>query len=272
MERFEVVTTTAGVKSIRDNIAGEIMHNPLGPWREANELYVVQSELAKRLQENVTQELVIYDVGLGAAANALAAIDCIKKTGSVRPVRIISFEHDLKLGHYTLEQAEHFEHIATYQHALAALLQNKEWRDGNLQWTLIEGDFLQTVLNVGPKAHFIYFDPYSPTINQEMWTQKAFAKVKAQCHSDGAVLLTYSRATPVRVALLLNGFYVGHGLSTGKKEETTIAATKASLLRRPLGVEWLDRFKRSHTPIPFDAELDRTEDIRQQVAVLLTPQ
>ena len=42
--------------------------------------------------------LVIWDVGLGAAANAMAAIHCYEEqaaAGPVRPLRIISFENDL---------------------------------------------------------------------------------------------------------------------------------------------------------------------------------
>ena len=74
------------------------------PMDEARQLYVEQSALSERvrLREDETAEsaepLVIWDVGLGAAANAMAAIHCYEReatAGPVRPLRIISFENDL---------------------------------------------------------------------------------------------------------------------------------------------------------------------------------
>jgi hypothetical protein len=55
----------------------------------------------------------------------------------------------------------------------------------------------------------------------------------------------------VRVALLLGGFYVGAGLSTGTKRETTVAATAESTLVAPLGARWLERWQRSSARAPF---------------------
>src|SRR5688572_17471064 len=94
---FEIVTTTAGAISIRNKQVNEIMHNPVGPWVEANALYIDQSHLRERLIE-APEEFVIFDVGLGAAANSLAALACIKSLGpKSRPVRIVSFERELEL-------------------------------------------------------------------------------------------------------------------------------------------------------------------------------
>ncbi len=75
---FEIVTTTLGVTSIRHKIVDEIMHNPVGPWAEANALYIEQSKLGQRLAAP-GEELILFDVGLGAAANALAALHCAKR-------------------------------------------------------------------------------------------------------------------------------------------------------------------------------------------------
>jgi queuine tRNA-ribosyltransferase len=64
---------------------------------EARALYVEQSNLAERLRES-EEPLVIWDVGLGAGANAMAAIECYEAqaaNGPVRPMQIISFEKDL---------------------------------------------------------------------------------------------------------------------------------------------------------------------------------
>ena len=89
--KFELVTTRMGALSIRDNVSREIMHNPVGPWLEANSLYIEQSRLQRRLGEDLNSELVIFDVGLGAAANALAALHCARALAVRRPLRLVSF-------------------------------------------------------------------------------------------------------------------------------------------------------------------------------------
>ncbi|MBX3019081.1 MAG: hypothetical protein KF767_14430, partial [Bdellovibrionaceae bacterium] len=118
---------------------------------------------------------------------------------------------------------------------------------------LHEGEFLEVLDVVNPApANLIFFDPYSPKKNSDMWTPEAFAKLRAKCDNErGALLMTYSRATPIRVALLQAGFFVGAGAGTGLKDETTQAATTPTLLSKVLGKEFLDRWSRSQTPFPY---------------------
>ncbi len=83
---YEVHIAHEGFASIRQMTSGEIMHMRTPPMEEARSLYVEQSQLAARLSESNTP-LVIWDVGLGAAANAMAAIECyeaIDRSGSDR--------------------------------------------------------------------------------------------------------------------------------------------------------------------------------------------
>lgn len=91
---YEVVTGPEGFSSIRQISSGEVMHSVGRTNDEAQALYVEQSRLAARLLAPVptTDPLVISDVGLGAASNAMAAIDCFeqaveKQSDALRPVR-----------------------------------------------------------------------------------------------------------------------------------------------------------------------------------------
>ena len=101
---YEVHMAWEGFASIRQISSGEIMHSRTPPMEEARKLYIEQSNLAERVQLSAGENsenaapLVIWDVGLGAAANAMAAILCYEEqaaNGPVRPLRIISFENDL---------------------------------------------------------------------------------------------------------------------------------------------------------------------------------
>ena len=243
MELFEIVKTTLGVTSIRNNVVNETMHAPLGPWREAHELYIEPSKLKSKLSQDTQEELIIYDVGLGAAANALAALQSAKSRP--RPLRIISFEIDLSLLEFALKHSHEFEHFKGFEEAIESILRNKRWSQKHMAWELFEGDFLKRIDDVQHKCHLVY----SPRQNQEMWTTECFSKLRANCQSD-ARFFNYSQATPIRAALLEAGFYVGYGKSIGKKEATTQAACELKDLDHPLDERWFQRWGRSAMPYP----------------------
>ena len=247
MFKFEIVTTKMGVLSIRDNATQEIMHNPVGPWAEANTLYIEQSHLARRLTENSAEEIVIFDVGLGAAANALAALHCARSLKARRPMRLISFERDLDLLRFALENSHRFDHFSGFEAAVRALLEKGLWEEDGISWELRHGNFEEFIERESSLANIVFYDPYSSKKNQEMWSADIFRKVRAKCAGDG-MLLTYSRATPIRVAMLYGGFYVGVGTASGAKDETTQAAVRLEDLAHPLGQAWLGKWSRSHHP------------------------
>lgn len=255
--KFEIVTTRMGALSIRDNISQEIMHNPVGPWIEANSLYIEQSHLRRRLGQDLNSELVIFDVGLGAAANALAALHCARSLSARRPLRLVSFERDLELLQFALANAHHFSHFAGFEEAVQAILTCGKWEERGIVWELRHGNFIELIDRETHAANLVFYDPYSFKKNSEMWVPEVFRKVRAKCALDG-ILLTYSRATPIRVGLLMAGFFVGMGIATGEKDETTQASLRLSDLENPLGPAWLGKWQRSHSPNAAGA---RPEDL-----------
>jgi len=268
---FEIVVTTAGATSIRNKLVNEIMHNPVGPWIEANSLYIEQSKLRQRLLEPTTQELVLFDVGLGAAANSLATLACFDSVGDAqRPLKMISFEKDLTLLEFALAHADQFEHFRGYENALAEILKNGYWENEKktLSWSLRHGDFLELIETEAEKPHLIFYDPYSPKVNQDMWTTACFKKLRQHCRvpdDGGTCLYTYSQATRIRVSLIAAGFFVGYGTATGLKTETTEAATGIELLKRPLGNQWFTRWQKSHQRYPFDCAQEQQTEMDQAV-------
>ncbi|MCX6116799.1 MAG: MnmC family methyltransferase [Proteobacteria bacterium] len=260
---FEIVTTSAGALSIRNKVVGEIMHNPVGPWVEANALYIDQPKLREEFKSFKDREFHIYDVGLGSASNAIAAIDALLKLKDQSPtckLKLTSFENNLDLLRFTLIHADRFPHLTNYKAALESLLHHHVWMSPceTVQWSLIEGDFNQTIVNAASNPNLIFFDPYSPGVNQDMWTLECFKRLRAKCfaldeeaHTN---LFTYSISTPIRTAMLLAGFFVGHGQATGLKEETTQASTKFDKLLDPLAEKWFGRWSRSHRQWPYDVE------------------
>ena len=260
---YDIVTGPRGFSSIRQLSSGEVMHSVNRPSDEANKLYVEQSGLAGRLLvgEGRSDELVIWDVGLGAASNAMAALGCFEKVhaehgaAAMRPMRIVSFECDLDPLILAAKFASHFPHLR--HGAPHALLETGRWEhaSGLLHWELLKGDFLGFVESAAV-PDLIFYDPFSAKTDTALWTAEVFNRVARHCVSKSAELYTYSAATAVRVSLLTAGFFVAPGVGTGPKADTTLAftrgdgASKHPALPRLLGDEWLGRWRRSDSKFP----------------------
>jgi len=266
---YEVVTGPSGFSSIRQISSGEVMHSVNRPDAEANALYITQSGLAERLLavppagESGPAELVLWDVGLGAASNAMAALACCEAAlrhpdaPAVRPVRLVSFECDLDPLHLATKKSSHFPHL---QHAAPhELLRSGRWTHASnlLTWELVHGDFLKNFA-AAPAPDLIFYDPFSAKTDTALWTSAVFARIREHAGAKPAELYTYSAATAVRVALLRAGYFVAEGVGTGPKATTTMAFTQAAGARAPawegrlLGPAWLARWRRSHSQFPPD--------------------
>ncbi|HEY1536893.1 MAG TPA: MnmC family methyltransferase [Polyangiaceae bacterium] len=267
---FELITLRNGTRAVRHLGHGEVMHPSVGPWQEAQALYVAQSRLAERLQTE-GPPLYVWDVGLGAGTNAVAALTCARELGDRqrRHLRVVSFEIDLAPLRLALADAEGFPVLQPFAEAGKALLASGRWSEGLLEWELHLGDAAplwragEHARGARHLADIIFFDPFSPASNPELWTPAAFQLLRGHAREDGAgcTLFTYSAATPTRVSLLLGGFYVGTGVATGMKRETTAAATRLELLAEPLDERWLARWERSTAQAPHGGEM--SEMVRQ---------
>lgn len=262
MPPFKIVTTSHGAKSIGNTRVDEIMHNPLGPLKEIQELYLNPSQWTSRCQNLASGgELVLYDIGLGAGFNGMSALMAAQRHFRGEPganrIRIISFEKDLDLARFALRHRHDFSEYKDTWRALEILLNQGQWQHPllSLEWKLLYEDCTQSFKKDLPAPDLIFYDPYSPKKNPEMWTREIFSLLFSRCHRDGkrgSLLLTYSRATSIRAAMLLAGFFVGYGDPLGQKEETTCAATLERLIEHPLDHRWLKRWHRSHQALPTD--------------------
>jgi len=272
--RYEVVVRE-DVGSIRDTISGEVMHSVNDPAQEARSLYVEQSRLLERLELDERSPLVVWDVGLGAAANAMSAILAVETsagTASRRPFVLVSFENDLDSLRLALDHPRWFKHL---RHAAPrALLDDQRWSSSaaGIEWQLLSGDFAVRKFDA-PAPDIIFFDPFSFKTDSALWTLPAFRELAGVCSHKPVELFTYTYSTRVRAAMLAAGFYVAKGLGTGPKAETTIGlsppAARGPHDRELLGPEWLARWRRSDAQTPFGNALG---DVSWRDAVAGHPQ
>ena len=286
---YKIVKLASGVHTVHSLAERETFHPVIGPVAEAEALYVKQLRLPERLAAH-SGEFVIWDVGLGAAANVLTVLRAIRpQDGGTQsspspceeragrglgrgdsnssnsvcgPLRIISFDHTLAPLQFALENAATLGYFTDYETPVQNFLRDHraEFTDGQRQisWHLHLGDFPSLLRDTQPGTpglpapHAILFDAFSPAKNPAMWTAPLFQNLFH--HLDPArpcALPTYSRSTMLRVSLLLAGFFVGAGHATGEKEETTIAANTLDLISEPLDKKWLQRARNSTSAEPL---------------------
>lgn len=249
--RFSLVRLAGGHCAVHAQEYGEAMHPGLGPAAEAEALYVSQLRRCGGLRHR-SGEFVLWDVGLGAAANVLTALHATQ--GFAGRFRVVSFDNTLEPLAFALEHAQALGYFHGYEPVVGRLLRERvaEFPEGgrSVQWQVIVDDLPRWAASPAaahaPKPDAIFFDAFSPAKNPAMWTLPLFERLYALLDPRRpCVLATYSRSTMVRVALLLAGFFVGRGRGSGPKEETTVAANRLECLEEPLGAEWLRRAKRS---------------------------
>ncbi|MFO0678352.1 MAG: MnmC family methyltransferase [Polyangiaceae bacterium] len=269
---MRVVPTDSGAVAMHDAETGEVMHPIVGPLVEGEELYVRPARLRERLAEDVDAPLVLFDVGLGAGTNAALAI----RVSEGRPVdpgrpsrrlHVVSFERAFEAFDLARsdEHADAFGFDAATRDAATIVRRDGRYVSARTTWELVAGELPGTLASTGLAANVVFWDPWSPKSNPDLWNVTTFSALAEVC-ADDVTVHTYSGATAMRAAMLLAGFAVGTGglvsfdpdasaLRT-KSERTTVAARDPSRLEHPLGPRWLGTLRRSTVPFTVDV-IDR---------------
>jgi len=275
---YTLVRLRNGVHAVYSAAYDETMHPGPGPAAEAEALYVRQLKIRERMQQH-DGEFVVWDVGLGAGANALTLLRLTRDIS--RRLRIVSFDDTAGPLEFAIGHATQLGYFNGYEITAQNLLARKrvEFTDGvrTVRWEFELGDFPMWVAQAlerrsnrpildhesqgaesesGAPPHAILFDAFSPAKNPAMWTLPLFRNLfRLLDPGRPCNLTTYSRSTMFRVTLLLAGFFVGRGVPTGLKEETTVVANSLLLLDDPLDRRWLERARRSDSAEPLRAQV-----------------
>ena len=266
---YQLVELRNGLRTLYSSRYGEKMHPGLGPQAEAELLYVRQLEICERLRA-AKGEFIIWDIGLGGAANAVATLLATKEISG--QLRLVSFDNTNEPLEFALKNSAALNYPVGYEKEIGELLRTRrvEFANGKLRvnWEFRLVDFPNWLEHRSPTRqvsaehagsetgapppHAIFFDAFSPAKNPAMWTLPVFQNLfRALDPQRPCALTTYSRSTLIRATLLLAGFFVGAGQASGMKEETTIAANDLRLIKAPLDSRWLERAARSDSALPL---------------------
>lgn len=226
---MERLITDDGSATYRHPKLDEPYHTKSGAIVEALEKH------ARALKVWERQNPVIFDVCSGLSYSAACALEEIRKHANNSLVTIYLFENDRAILEKNLElpdellyeQDGNAARVTCYHHlkkAIRGYLERNEniYESENLCIVLLFGDFRSTIEEVGEKADYIFYAPFSPKFTPDMWTVDVFRTLFDHA-SLGCKLSTYSYARKTREALAKAGFIIEDGPVLGRRSPSLIA-------------------------------------------------
>jgi len=190
-------------------------------------------------------ELNILDICFGLGYNTLATIYYIQKNNLDLKINIYSPEFDLKLLK-SLKNFKYPEEFNNLKSIIDNLSNNLFYQDEMLKIEIYNGDareYLKSLKNID----IVYQDAFSSDVNRSLWTYEYFNNI-SQILNEDAILTTYSIATPIRLGLYENGFYIYEYKS--KYTNKITIALKKKLLNKQVGYKYIDmKLKQSRNPL-----------------------
>ncbi len=251
---YDLVLTKDGTYTLHSTEFGESMHSVSGAYEEALLKHVYPSGI---LDSPATSKSVL-DIGFGLGYNVLALLSEIDRKGPDASFDVVSFEKDRSL--ITLMDQIVFNDRRDDIYKLI----RQAFAKGEAQWKstdvkILFGDAREIIKGIGDaKFDAVFFDPFSPAKNPELWSVEFFREIHRAMGGSG-ILTTYSSAVQARAALIEAGFYIGKGPSVGGKREGTIAA-KTGIIR-PLSEADLKAIAIDPKAVPYrDPGLSNTRD------------
>jgi tRNA U34 5-methylaminomethyl-2-thiouridine-forming methyltransferase MnmC len=233
-------STKDGSSTLYSDQFSQFYHNPNGAATESLYVFFQTSGLTKFLEE--ASSLTVLEIGFGTGLNFLLLAEILKKQQISIPVKFYSIEafpvdrdtakkFDFKdhIKHQELNQVlpEVFKKLETGMNVF------KPIDDLDIELNLFYGTFE----DFNPKdlqADFIFHDPFSPAVNEELWNLDTFTKLRSFSKPE-AVLATYCAASKARGAMCAAEWFVAKAQGALGKREMTVASLseeKLTFLKR----------------------------------------
>ncbi|MCI4399120.1 MAG: hypothetical protein JHC37_01030 [Campylobacteraceae bacterium] len=149
------------------------------------------------------KEINILDICFGLGFNSLATIWYAKNNYPGLKINIFSPEMNLALVQ-SLRTFEYPEQLLQ-DGIVDALALSQYYADEDYSVEVAIGDAREILKQKEASFDIVYQDAFSPKKNPELWTIEYFSDIKRLLAKE-AVITTYSKATPVRLALYELGF------------------------------------------------------------------
>jgi tRNA U34 5-methylaminomethyl-2-thiouridine-forming methyltransferase MnmC len=211
--------------SIQDGALSEALHKHILP--------------AFALFEKV-EKLHILDICFGLGYNTFGTIYHLLENNLTQKVKFYSPEFDETLIS-SLKGFEYPEQFSSIKHIINELSENKYYKDEQFEIELYIGDARGYIQQLS-QIDIIYQDPFSSDINKELWTKEYFFDIAKIC-SRRSVITTYSIASPVRMSIYENNFYI-YEYQSNTKKKSTIASNFKIESDSNIEVKWINMEKK----------------------------
>lgn len=218
----EKITTDDGSNSLYSEEFNDCYHSKNGAVNEAKHIYIQNGLQNLPFKKKIN----ILDVGFGTGLNALCTMNELKDSKvKVNYIGIEPFPIDMsilkQLNFAEFFDFSDFDEIYNYIHTKPK--NNPHYLTENFILNIIEAK-IQDVHFQDLVFDLVYFDPFKPASQPELWSELIFKKVYNSM-AMGGILVTYSSCNNTQIALKSAGFKVEKVVGPkGKKE--IIKATK----------------------------------------------
>ncbi|MFQ5620347.1 MAG: tRNA (5-methylaminomethyl-2-thiouridine)(34)-methyltransferase MnmD [Candidatus Nanoarchaeia archaeon] len=195
----EPVKTMDGSYTLKSERFGQFYHSFTGAVEESELKYVAPCDIRERAKKG---SLKILDVCFGIGYNSAAAIDAALEANPKCKIEVVALEIDEELLNSMQKMNPPLKSYAW----IKGLKNKLEFKEGNVKLKLYLGDANETIKKC-KDDYFdcVFFDPFSPATNPEMWSASLLGAVRDKMGS-GSILATYSCARMVRENLKSAGF------------------------------------------------------------------
>ena len=149
--------------------------------------------------------LKILDICFGLGYNTFLTILENQKLSNPKKLEIVSPELDAEL----INKLKYFKYPDEFKkisHIIDEISTNYSYEDELTKVTVFIKNARELIKNISD-VDIVYQDAFSSDTNKELWSVEYFRDIKNAMNLDG-ILTTYSVATPVRLSLHENDFYI----------------------------------------------------------------
>ncbi|NWF66215.1 MAG: hypothetical protein HXX81_01980 [Campylobacterales bacterium] len=156
--------------------------------------------------ENLPQKesYKILDICFGLGYNTLTTLLYLENRDV--KIEIYSPEFDLELIK-SLKNFEYPKEFEKFKHIIEILSDKLEYKNDKIFIKIFNQDAREMIKKCDVKFDIVFHDAFSPKKNPLLWSYEYFKQIKS-IMNEKAILTTYSVASPVRLALFENGFYI----------------------------------------------------------------
>ncbi|MGN8226203.1 tRNA (5-methylaminomethyl-2-thiouridine)(34)-methyltransferase MnmD [Gracilimonas sp. BCB1] len=228
--------TKDGSSTLYSDTFEQFYHNPNGAASESLHVFFETPGLISTLDK--ANSLTILEIGFGTGLNFLLLLDILKQKKLNIPVEFWSIEA-FPVDRATASGFDFKKHLnhpelndmlpGIFDGIQPGLNEIQPLKDMDVTLHLFYGrfgDFSPQNL----QADFIFHDPFSPEVNEELWTADTFTKL-ASYSSNQAVLATYCAASKARGAMCASGWKVARSQGALGKREMTVASLSPKMLK-----------------------------------------